>query len=356
MKSTRPLALLGFALLLTGATSYALERELESRRQATAVAAAEMAAAANAFLESLSPDLRADAEFPFQDAERTRWHFIPEEMHARQGAKIREMNEAQREAAHALLRSGLSDGGYATAAAVIQLEDILSILEGPDGRFERDSELYYFSVFGAPGTAGAWGWRAEGHHLSLHFTVVEGAWVATAPAFLGSNPAEVREGPSMGMRVLAEREDVARQLFTSLDDAQRSVALISVDAPNDIVTGAELEIDPLTPVGIAAAALRPDQRDLLMNLVEVYAGLWRNDLAEIRMEALRQVNVDDISFAWAGSGEVGARHYYRVQSPGFLIEYDNTQNDANHVHSVWRDWDGDFGEDILREHLAAIPH
>lgn len=356
MKSTRSLALLGFALLLTGATSFVLERELESRRQATEAAAAEMAAAANAFLESLSPDLRAGAAFPFPDAERTRWHFIPGEMHARQGAMIREMNDAQQEAAHTLLRSGLSNGGYATAGAVMQLEDILSVLEGPGGRFQRDSELYYFSVFGTPGTEGAWGWRVEGHHLSLHFTVVEGAWVATAPAFLGSNPAEVREGPSMGMRVLAEREDVARQLFASLDDAQRRVALISADAPNDIVTGAELDIDPLLPAGIAAAALRPDQRDLLMHLVEVYAGLWRQDLAEVRLEALRQVNVDDITFAWAGSGEVGARHYYRVQSPGFLIEYDNTQNDANHVHSVWRDWDGDFGEDILRDHLAAVPH
>jgi len=269
---------------------------------------------------------------------------------------IREMSEAQRAAAHDLLRSGLSDGGYATTNAVMQLEDILSVIEGGDGRFERDSELYFLSVFGTPGPEGAWGWRFEGHHMSLHFTVVEGTWVATAPAFLGSNPAEVREGPSTGLRILAEREDVARQLFASLDDAQRSVALVSEDAPNDILTGADMNIDPLVPTGISAADLRSDQRDLLMSLVEVYAGFWRDDLSEARMEALGRIDVDDLTFAWAGSGEVGARHYYRVQSPTFLIEFDNTQNDANHVHSVWRDFDGDFGEDLLREHLAAVPH
>jgi len=355
MNHTRPL-LLVFAILLTGATSFALERELESRRQATQEAAAEMATAATAFLAALSVEQRDQASFPFEDAERTRWHFIPGEMHPRNGTRIREMNEVQREAAHALLRAGLSEGGYTTATAVMHLEDILSVIEGPDGRFERDSELYYFSVFGTPGSEGAWGWRVEGHHMSLHFTVIEGQWVATAPAFLGSNPAEVREGPNTGMRILGEREDVARQLFASLDNGQRRGALVSEDAPNDIITGADLNISPLTPLGISAAELRPDQRDLLMSLVEVYAGLWRDDLAAGRMEALRQVNVDDITFAWAGSGEVGARHYYRVQSPTFLIEFDNTQNDANHVHSVWRDFDGDFGEDILREHLAAVPH
>jgi hypothetical protein len=347
---------LALAILLTGFTSFALEREMESRKMATEAAAAEMAAAANAFLASLSDDQRAGAAFEFEEAERTRWHFIPGEMHARQGVMIREMNEAQRGAAHDLLRSGLSDGGYATANAVMQLEDILNVIEGADGRFERDSELYFLSVFGTPGPEGAWGWRFEGHHMSLHFTVVEGTWVATAPAFLGSNPAEVREGPSTGLRILAEREDVARQLFASLDDAQRSVALVSEDAPNDILTGADMNIDPLMPTGISAAELRSDQRDLLMSLVEVYAGFWRDDLSAARMEALGRIDVDDLTFAWAGSGEVGARHYYRVQSPSFLIEYDNTQNDANHVHSVWRDFDGDFGEDLLREHLAAVPH
>ena len=352
MKSTRFLGLVTFGLLLTG-FSFALERE---SARVNEQAAAEMAAAANAFLTTLSAEARDAATWPFEDAERTRWHFVPGEMHARQGARIGDMTAAEREAAHALLRSGLSDRGYATTTAIMELEGILREVEGADARFDRDPNLYLFSVFGTPGPDAAWGWRVEGHHVSIHFTVVEGEWVATTPAFLGSNPAHVREGPRAGLRVLAERENVARQLFASLDAEQLSVALISEEAPNDIITGAELNVEPLSPVGITATALRPDQRDLLMSLIEVYADLARDDLSEARMDALARTNVDDLTFAWAGSGDVGARHYYRVQGPSFVIEYDNTQNDANHVHSVWRDFDGDFGGDILREHLAALPH
>jgi hypothetical protein len=266
------------------------------------------------------------------------------------------MSEAQRTAAHELLRAGLSPGGYTTATAVMELEGILRDIEGSGARFARDPEQYFFSIFGTPGDSGAWGWRVEGHHLSLHFTIVDGSWVATAPAFLGANPAEVREGPRTGLRILAEREDLARQLLSSLDEAQHATAVISADAPNDIVTGADLDIEPLTPAGIRASALRADQRELLLSLIEVYATLATEDVAAARLGALREAGIDDISFAWAGGGEPGDRHYYRVQGPTFLVEYDNTQNDANHIHSVWRDFDGDFGADILREHLAAVAH
>ena len=352
MKIARFFGLATVGLLLTGFT-FALERQAE---RANEQAAAEMAAAANALLATLSAEARDAATWPFEDAERTRWHFVPGEMHPRQGARIGDMTEAQRGAAHALLRSGLSERGYATTTAIMELEGILREVEGAGTRFDRNPNLYFFSVFGTPGPDAAWGWRVEGHHVSIHFTVVEGEWVATTPAFLGSNPAHVREGPRAGLRVLAEREDVARQLFASLDAEQRSVALVSEEAPNDIITGTELGIEPLTPLGITAAALRPDQRDLLMSLIEVYADLARDDLSEARMATLARTNVDDLTFAWAGSGDLGARHYYRVQGPSFLIEYDNTQNDANHIHSVWRDFDGDFGEDLLREHLAAVPH
>ncbi len=266
------------------------------------------------------------------------------------------MSEVRRALAHQLLRTGLSDGGYATANAVMEMETILRDLEGPGGRFVRDPELYYFSIFGTPGDTGAWGWRVEGHHLSLHFTIVDGTWVATAPAFLGANPAEVPAGPSRGLRILADREDAGRRLLNSLDLAQRSVAVISENAPNDIVTGADLDIDPLSPVGIRANLLRPDQRDLLLALIQVYTSLATDELATARFSAVLDAGLDDISFAWAGSGEPGARHYYRIQGPTFLVEYDNAQNDANHIHSVWRDFDGDFGNDILREHLAAVAH
>ncbi len=185
---------------------------------------------------------------------------------------------------------------------------------------------------------------------------MNGTWVATAPAFLGTNPAEVRQGPRAGLRILAEREDVARALLNSLDATQRATAVISTDAPNDILTTNSGIATPQTPVGIAASALRADQRALLMSLIDVYLSLMTEKLATARLDALRQAGLDGITFAWAGGAERGARHYYRIQGPTFLVEFDNTQNNANHIHSVWRDFNGDFGRDILREHLAEVPH
>lgn len=357
MKQAAILTLLVAGIALTGWSSVALERIAEERAVAApSAAAAEMAHAAERFLASLSGEQRAVATFPFEDSERTRWHFVPTEMHARQGLVIGEMNEGQRALAHALLASGLSEGGYTTATAVMELEAILREIEAGRGRFERDPLRYFLTIFGDPTEDGTWAWRIEGHHLSLHFTVVDGAWVATAPAFFGANPAEVREGPRQGLRILADREDLGRELLHSLDEAQRSVALISEDAPNDILTMADLEIEPLEPVGIAAAELRPDQRELLMSLIETYALIATEEVAEARLAAIREAGIDPITFAWAGGTERGDRHYYRIQGPSFLIEYDNTQNDANHIHSVWRDFDGDFGRDLLREHLSAVAH
>ncbi|MBW3629827.1 MAG: DUF3500 domain-containing protein [Gemmatimonadetes bacterium] len=315
-----------------------------------------MTSAANRFLQGLSPEQRTTASFALDAAERTRWNFIPTESHRREGLQIKAMSPAQRALAHDLLRSALSPGGYLTANAVMELEAVLRDIEGAGARFVRDPEKYFFSVFGTPASRGSWGWRVEGHHLSLHFTIVDGAWVATAPAFLGSNPAEVRQGPRTGLRILAEREDVGRQLVRSLDQAQRAVAIISATAPNEIVTNAKVDITPLTPVGIRADALRPDQRSLLMHLIGVYASLMTGELATARLEALRRAGLDAITFAWAGGTEPRERHYYRIQGPTFLIEFDNSQNDGNHVHSVWRDFDGDFGRDILREHLSSVAH
>jgi hypothetical protein len=276
-------------------------------------------------------------------------------MFERRGVTLKEMTATQRERAHALLRAGLSQRGYLTATQVMELEDVLQALEG-GGRFARDRDEYLFSIFGAPGAGATWGWRFEGHHISLHFTIVEGALAIGSPAFVGANPAEVREGPQRGRRVLADREDAARGLLESLDEAQRRVARISEDAPNDIVTGSDLDIDPLTPVGIFASALSAAQRALLLELIDVYASMAVDEMAAQRWDAVRAAGVERITFAWAGGFERGERHYYRVQGPTFLIEYDNTQNDANHIHSVWRDFDGDFGRDLLREHLNRHTH
>lgn len=313
-----------------------------------------MAAAAGAFLASLPADLRAEATFAFESEERLRFHFIPIESFPRQGLRIKDMTAEHKARAEDLLRAGLSARGFLTTQQIIQLEGILRDMEGPDRRLARDPDEYLVSVFGTPSSSGTWGWRFEGHHLSLHFTVVGGAAVASSPAFFGANPAEVREGPHRGLRPLAAEEDAARALLMSLDAGQRASAILSDVAPRDIVTGADLEISPLSPVGIRAGLLSAQQRILLMELIEVYASHMADDVARQRMERLTRAGLDNITFAWAGSVSRGGPHYYRVQGPTFLIEYDNTQNDANHIHSVWRDFEGDFGQDLLRDHIRDV--
>ena len=313
---------------------------------------AAMAEAAGRFVESLTPEQRQQAVFPFDGAERTKWHFIPTEMFPRNGLTIGKMTEAQRERARGLLRTALSQRGYLTATAIMDLEAVLRELE-KGGKFDRNPELYFFSIFGTPGPKSPWGWRVEGHHLSLHVTVAGATMVSAAPFFLGTNPAEVREGPKQGTRLLGAEEDAARALLMALAPSQRAQAVISPKAPNDIETAANVDISPLAPAGAAAAAMTPAQRDQLMQLVDRFVSMMAPDIAADRMARLKQAGLERISFAWAGEAERGRRHYFRVQGPTFLIEYDNTQNDGNHVHSVWRDFNGDFGRDLLREHLRS---
>ena len=314
-----------------------------------------MSSAANTFLSGLSADQRAKAAFPFEGDERLRWHFIPNETFPRKGLMIKEMSEAQRAQAHALLKTGLSQRGYMTVTGIIALEDILKATE-TGGKMARDREQYYFSVFGTPSAQGAWGWRVEGHHVSLRFTIVKGEMIASSPAFLGTNPAEVRDGPQKGVRLLGNREDAGRALVQSLDESQRRVAIINAVAPTDIATMNKNDITPLDPAGIAAAALTAKQRDLLMQVIDAYSSAMEGDVAAERAKKIQQAGLDKITFAWAGETERGKKHYYRVQGPTFLIEFDNTQNDGNHVHSVWRDFNGDFGRDLLREHLKSVAH
>lgn len=327
---------------------------------------ASMASAATKFLESLTPEQRQQATFAFEDTERTHWNFIPTEIFPRNGLTIKQMNPTQRKLAHGLLKVGLSQRGYMTATQIMELESVLSVLEATQAqratpplsnpRFVRDPERYFFSIFGTPSTERTWGWRVEGHHISLHFTLVNGALVAGAPIFFGTNPAEVREGPQKGTRILGPQEDAARTLLEALDASQRETAIITTTAPNDIVTMTNVKVDPLSPVGISASALTASQRALLRKLVDVYSGYMADDIAADRLARIEQAGWDRVAFAWAGPLERGAKHYYRVQGPSFLIEYDNTQNDGNHVHSVWRDFNGDFGADLLREHIKGTPH
>lgn len=310
----------------------------------------EMQRAARAFLAALSEAQEAKVVHRLADAERENWNFVPT---ARAGLPLKEMSAAQQELALALLRSGLSQRGFARAETIMALEEVLRELEGSP---RRDPTRYFVTIFGTPADRQSWGWRFEGHHLSFNFTIVDGDHVFFTPSFLGANPAEVREGPRKGLRALGEEDDAARAFVQSLDAAQRKLAVIADRAPREIITGNDRRVSPLHPVGITAAALSAPQRDALLALVELYLGRWRPDLVASKLAELRAASADQLSFAWAGGLERGEGNYHRLQGPTFLIEFDNTQNDANHIHTTVRDFNGDFGHDALREHYARDPH
>ena len=316
---------------------------------------AQMAEGADQFLSSLSDEERARAAFAFDSEERVRFHFVPPETFERHGLPLEDMSSEQRVLAHALLRTGLSQRGYLAATQIIELEAILEQLDG-GGQFSRDPDLYFVSVFGTPSTDGTWAWRFEGHHLSTHFTIVEGQITVSAPTFFAASPAEVKEGPRTGLRPLGSLEDAGRALLASLDAAQREVAILDAVAPTNIVRGVELEPDPLHPVGIEASALRPVQRELLMDIIDYYTSAMSGDIAALRHDKVVGGGIENISFAWAGGPALGDVSYFRVQGPSFLLEFDHTARDPNHIHSGWRDFDGDFGRDVLREHLAMQDH
>jgi hypothetical protein len=307
-----------------------------------------MSQTAVAFIASLTPEQRAKTTFRFEDDERLNFHFIPKE---RQGLTLGEMAPEQKHLATSLLSAGLSQAGYIKAKTIMSIEEVLKIME-KDTKGRRNPEKYHFTVFGDPAGSAPWGYRVEGHHLSLNFAVVNGK-LAGAPTFFGSNPHELRQGPRAGLRVLAREEDLARELAQSLTPEQKKTAVVAEKAYNDIITAASRKASlEGQPSGIPASKLNAKQREMLAQVVAEYAYNVADPIAENRMERLRKAGTN-VFFAWAGGTEKGAPHYYRVQAPSFLIEYDNTQNGANHSHTVWRDMDGDFGLDLLGAHHAA---
>jgi len=308
--------------------------------------AGEMAEAAKNLLAALTPEQKAKAVFELKDGERFNWHFIPRD---RKGLPLKEMSTTQRHLAYGLLSSALSQRGFVKATTIMSLEEILKEIEQGSGP-ARDPERYFVTIFGAPDGTGTWGWRVEGHHLSLNFTVVAGKAVSVTPSFFGSNPGEVRNGTRKGLRVLAAEEDLARQLVKSLNADQKKAALVSETAPKEILTGADRKAKALEPMGLSGAKMNPEQSGLLWRIVQEYVYRCRPELADLDLKKIEQGGREKLHFAWAGSLEPREGHYYRVQGPTFLLEYDNTQNNANHVHAVWRDFENDFGEDLLRRH------
>lgn len=333
-----------FARLLLAAIGVTLLTSAYHRLNSSSL----MAEAANRFLASLTPEQRAKATFAFQEDERQNWHYVPIE---RKGLPLREMTPAQKHLATALLSAGLSQQGYLKAETIMSLEDVLRIIEHGTGP-ERDPEKYFFSIFGQPSADGTWGYRVEGHHLSQNYTVV-GGHVAGAPSFFGANPAEVREGPRKGLRTLAAEEDLGRAVIQSLDAEQRKIAVVTPTAYGDILTTDSRQAALKgQPSGLSASRMDAKQFDLLLALLEEYARNMPDQIAQSREEQIKKAG-KDIYFAWAGGTEKGEPHYYRVQTSSFLIEYDDTQNNANHIHSVWRDFSGDFGADLLKLHYQT---
>ncbi len=320
-----------------------------------------MTSAANDFLNSLDVMQRRTALFEFTggtgdaNAERYKWAYTPID---RNGLLVGEMTAEQRDAAFALMETGYSARGAATAHRIIELETILGEWEeisNEVSRWERSVERYWFSVFGTPGSIDEpWGFRVGGHHIALSATIVDGEHVSILPLFFGANPAVIRHGARKGERTLIEEEDWARALLISLDDDQKKLAVVDQVAPADILSTNVRSADPgVAPVGIAFDALSDGQREKLVSLVKHYVTRAADDLAANYWRAVESAGFDDVTFAWAGQAAVGEAHYYAIRHPRFLIEYDNTQNGANHIHSVLRDFTHDWGEDLLAAHYRA---
>ena len=307
-----------------------------------------MTEAANRFLASLTPEQKAKATFQMGDEERMHWFYVPID---RKGLPLREMTPYQKHLASALLSAGLSQTGYIKAVTIMSLEDVLKMMEKDSGE-RRNPEKYYFSIFGSPSDTQAWGYRVEGHHLSQNYTIVNGH-VVDAPSFFGDNPAEVRVGPRAGLRTLAAEEDLGRDVITSLDPAQRKVAIVEGEVPKDILTtNSRKAALSGQPNGINGSKMTGAQFEKLQALLAEYANNVPGTVAQAREEQIRKAG-KNIWFAWSGGVNKGDPHYYRVQTASFLIEYDDTQDNANHIHSVWRDFNGDWGEDLLKDHYQA---
>jgi hypothetical protein len=319
-------------------------------RSAPDATGGKMKSAADALLASLTPELKAKATFDFGDKHRTAWFFTPQqdkEKHfTRKGARLEEMTADQKKAAMALLRTGLSARGYEQATTIVGLENLLADLEGPKGAMTRNAGWYFLSVFGEPSNTGKWGWRFEGHHLSVNYTLDKGDVVAGAPILFGSNPAEVKDGPKKGLRPLPGVEDHARALIESLTADQGKAAKQAKEF-GEIKEG-QPRADVGPPVGITADKLTADQKATLTKLLEAYVDRMPEELAAGEMKKVKGTPEAKLYFAYSGSATPGQPYTYRVQGPEFVVEFlnvqaDSAKNPANHIHSAWRRLPTDFG-------------
>lgn len=348
----RSFLLIGQLLLLSISTCGGPENAVKNATLPS-TAQDEVVLAAQAFINSLS-ELEAKAcLLAFNNRERENWNFVPLK---RKGLALQLMSEKQQSLAAQLLQVCMSKEGYRKAEDIRQLESVLTILEGrTPGNNYRNPELYYVAIFGKPTDSSAWGWRFEGHHLSLNYTYANDQLTVT-PQFMGANPAKVPSGEHEGKRVLAEEEDQGRALVQSLDATQQDVAVIAKRAYPEIITGNDRNVKLESFEGLPFGQMTASQQAALIDLIQLYLNNNNEDVAKTYWQGIQESGVAQIHFAWAGGLEVGERHYYRIHGPRLLIEYDNTQNGGNHIHAVCRDPSNDFGDDALRRHYEKHEH
>jgi len=347
-----------------------------------------MADAAHLFATSLSDDQKATTLFPLDSEERFGYHLRPDPV---SGIRLKDMSLEQLSLMHALLSSSLSANGYHKSASIIALEAYVHTERaargpgqgarsggrrgpgvggregGPGGRGPgrggrgrggqdrvEGIENYSIAIFGDPSATGTWAWRIHGHHLSIAFSVADGKSYVAAPAFLGAQPHYVASGPRKGWNILGEEEKLGRALMNSLDESQQKTATIADQMPRLLLTGNERKISLDAPDGIAFSDLNEAQQSHLRDLVQLYIDHVPADVASSRMQKVEEGGWDNVHFGWIGSLKERQANYYCVQGPEFLIEY--SMVGPNHVHVVWRDRNGDFGADILADHLANSPH
>jgi hypothetical protein len=315
-----------------------------------------MTAVATNFLQSLSSAQKQKVQFAFDEEERYNWHYIPRE---RKGIPLKELSAAQYSTAMDLLHTVLSDTGFKKTTSVIKLETVLKEVEGraADDPY-RDPGNYSFSIFGDPSKDKIWGWRLEGHHISFNFSSEDNKLISATPGFIGSNPAVVLSGPEKGLEILKDETDLGFALLHALNADQKQKAVLNTRAPGDIITANNRKAMIENPQGILYNELDGGQQKLFMQLLSLYIHRYKSSFADTMMKEIETAGMNNLRFVWAGDEQrgVGHPHYYRIQGPTVIIEYDNTQNNANHIHTVVRDLKHDFGGDQLLEHYKSQKH
>jgi hypothetical protein len=304
------------------------------------------------FIDSLSPEQRKKAMLDFEDQRKLDWHFLPSTIFLREGIPLDELSSPQLKKLEKLMLTFLSKSGYEKVEKINSLEEVLRAISGDS--LIRDPGKYFTTFYGDPTHDKVWAMSFEGHHVSLNFTVVNGE-VSSTPRFLGSNPAMIPEGPRKGERTLQIEEDLGFDLINSCSEDQKKKAIFQEDSFKDILSFNIPKVDPLVPAGIPYSELDSDQQNKLMRLIDEYLNTMPKKSAMERMDKIMDEDLSDLYFGWVGALKLGSAHYYRIQGKSFLVEFDNSQNRANHIHSVWRDFDGDFGRDLIHEHYQTSP-